>query len=1235
MRLNGEAVTNAPAWRCITCSIATASERPYHYIRPALLALSAAILLAACGGGSGNPREAKAIIGAAGGTVQGPDGVQVVVPAGAVEEDVEIRIARSAKGAPALPAELKGRAVVYEITPHGLGFDRPVTIRLPLSAPPDDDTTVLVAEPGGGWDSAATTAHDRYLAVERNTLSWFTSTYLGVNFGACAPARGDPYACVYPTLRPEGEIDVRPAEAWPAPRGLWPEVVRPSSISWPMTVTAARDCVNGEVTVYRRFVPLGTPFTVSIPYQDVARLPVSLTAVPTNSKRGSGTAIYTANVSAGDRHKVALRFVFSCRRLYNGKEYRALLDAGYVAAVPSTPGAPTLSQSPRSVTASAGASATFSVTASAPNTLVVAWQRSNDSGATWITVASGVNLTSYTLDPAQVSDSGVYYRAQVCNQLGMELNCVTSSVATLTVIAATTAPVFTQQPQSISVIEGERASFTAVATGTPAPQVAWFRVGNPDVAVGTVCAAPATGNSTSCTYTTPPLALSDSGLQFRAHAENGAGDVFSTTATVTVTAVPVAPRFTTQPSDVTVTVGQNATFSVTAIGTAPLSYQWQRDGADIAGANAASYTLTNAQLADSGARFRVVVENAAGVASSVEALLTVVPSPVPPAQPGSCTSSNPAGWCWVQPSPHSNTLSALAIDGTTVQAIGRRTAMRSANGGTNWQTTFNVLDITWYDVAAPGSGVLVGAGRDQILGIEQGIYRSTDAAQTWTQVLAEEVYSLAFASATEGVAVGRGIWRTADGGRTWSVIEAPSVTATLTRVVSPAPGIYVAIGYERNPLIRRSVDGGLTWSFPSPTTSAQLLDVDFGSATTGVIIVADGSLLRTTDGGATWSAPIPVATPNVLDVVAFAGANTVTAMDSSGRTYRSTDAGRNWVTGEDLGAAGAEGIARMRFRTATEGYAVGRYGQIWRTRDAGASWTLLSGGDDFVSFASVKFGSGVGLAADRSSVYRTVDGGTSWTVLASPRVFPSDVAVLDASTYLAAGATGISRSTDAGQTWSVTYTLPRGQNLHAIDFSPPPVGGTPTIAVAVGSEDGVGGVVLRTTDGGQSWTPIGVGTVPRLLTVAFNPYQPENAIAAGAQGALLSTTDAGATWTLVRSSGIDANDTITAVRFGPGVVLATSLDGLIYRSADGGQTWTQVYASPRGSLHGLAFVGASEAVAVGRDGEIVHSPNAGLTWTVVDAPITVSLSGVAATAAELVAVGDGGTILRNTQGGAP
>ncbi|HZU42872.1 MAG TPA: immunoglobulin domain-containing protein [Terriglobales bacterium] len=84
-----------------------------------------------------------------------------------------------------------------------------------------------------------------------------------------------------------------------------------------------------------------------------------------------------------------------------------------------------------------------------------------------------------------------------------------------------------------------------------------------------------------------------------------------------------APTITAQPSNQTVAVGQTATFSVTATGTPPLSYQWQRNGANISGATGASYTTPPVTNADNGAQFKVVVSNSLGNVTSNAATLTI------------------------------------------------------------------------------------------------------------------------------------------------------------------------------------------------------------------------------------------------------------------------------------------------------------------------------------------------------------------------------------------------------------------------------------------------------------------------------------------------------------------------------------------------------------------------------------------------------------------------------------
>jgi Immunoglobulin I-set domain len=91
-----------------------------------------------------------------------------------------------------------------------------------------------------------------------------------------------------------------------------------------------------------------------------------------------------------------------------------------------------------------------------------------------------------------------------------------------------------------------------------------------------------------------------------------------------------APSITAQPADMSVTLGQSAVFMVAAAGSAPLTYQWEKSGAAIAGATSASYTTPAATSADNGSTYLVVVTNSAGSVTSNSAVLTVttgIPAP--------------------------------------------------------------------------------------------------------------------------------------------------------------------------------------------------------------------------------------------------------------------------------------------------------------------------------------------------------------------------------------------------------------------------------------------------------------------------------------------------------------------------------------------------------------------------------------------------------------------------------
>ena len=260
---------------------------------------------------------------------------------------------------------------------------------------------------------------------------------------------------------------------------------------------------------------------------------------------------------------------------------------------------PAISIQPVSTTVNQAASASFSVTATG-TTPTYQWKKNGAdlAGATSATL----NLTN-----VQTSNAGSY-TVLVTNAAGSVL----SSVTTLTVIVPLS---ITVQPVSVTANLGASASFSVTATGT-SPTYQWKKAG-----------VNITG-ATIATLSFGTLLATDSG-SYTVTATNAAGTLTSSTVTLTVIS---PPTISTQPVSISPNLGASASLSVTATGGAPYTYQWQKGGADVTGATAATLSFATLSSTDAGS-YTVVVINAAGTVTSNAAILTVVVTPTIAVQP--------------------------------------------------------------------------------------------------------------------------------------------------------------------------------------------------------------------------------------------------------------------------------------------------------------------------------------------------------------------------------------------------------------------------------------------------------------------------------------------------------------------------------------------------------------------------------------------------------------------------
>ena len=195
------------------------------------------------------------------------------------------------------------------------------------------------------------------------------------------------------------------------------------------------------------------------------------------------------------------------------------------------------------------------------------------------------------------------------------------------------APSIVGPPANVTVTAPASASFSVVATGTAPLSYQWRRNGT------------AIPGATSASYAMDATAESDNGASFSVDVSNSVSTVTSASATLTVNAAAVAPTITTPPANVTVTAPAQAAFSVVATGTAPLSYQWRRNGTAIPGATNSTYVMNPTAVSDNGALFSVDVSNSVSTVTSASATLTVNAAAVAPSittPPANVTVTAPA-----------------------------------------------------------------------------------------------------------------------------------------------------------------------------------------------------------------------------------------------------------------------------------------------------------------------------------------------------------------------------------------------------------------------------------------------------------------------------------------------------------------------------------------------------------------------------------------------------------------
>lgn len=198
-----------------------------------------------------------------------------------------------------------------------------------------------------------------------------------------------------------------------------------------------------------------------------------------------------------------------------------------------------------------------------------------------------------------------------------------------------------------------------------------------------------------------------------------------------------------------------------------------------------------------------------------------------------------------------------------------------------------------------------------------------------------------------------------------------------------------------------------------------------------------------------------------------------------------------------------------------------------------------------------------------------------------------------ASAYLSTGAT-------ADRSWFWQNQLPQGNPLRAMSW----------VGTSTGWAVGVNGTVLKTADGGSSWTVQDPATHNDLTGVSFATANIGWTV--GISGTIKKTVDGGTTWTS-QTSGTSANFrwvSFASSNIGVAVGDAGSSTVTIRYTSDGGATWRAAATTSTVGLTGVQMVSTTVGWAVGGTGQILKTVDGGATWTVRPSPTTAGLASI-------------------------
>ncbi len=538
-------------------------------------------------------------------------------------------------------------------------------------------------------------------------------------------------------------------------------------------------------------------------------------------------------------------------------------------------------------------------------------------------------------------------------------------------------------------------------------------------------------------------------------------------------------------------------------------------------------------------------------------------------------------------------LEDLAIDPTDSDNIylasNNGQVFKSNNQGDNWVEITNNLPISQRRQGNMNIAVAkVGNPQPIYIGNWQGIYKSIDDGQTWTQIdkapLSDNPYIYDLVLDNQDniyVSSSAGLYKSADGGGSWNTLSSQQYLDNLTFAPSNNSILYASKGSK----VYQSIDGGINWTSKSNGLPASInnifsLAIDPTGTKTVYACVESYSkdevpvraVYKTVDGGDSWTQVITLSPAASGKNIAI-GTNTHIYLAGIG-INKSTNNGGNWslmnnglphyVTINDM-AIDLKNTGTIYFVNWRGVFKTTDYGVSWETRNANLNIyysPLYSWYQQFKTIAIDPNSSNTIYLAGCKGCYKSTDGGNNWGSITnglSPQYFDLTKIVIDPkNSNLIYAVTSewnkIYKTTNGGNNWN-NISLSINDIFTNLFITP----GTSTL-YGIG---GWNGGIYRSNDQGQSWTKLLLPGDMQISTIVFgsNTSGSLTLYASGYErfyqetiDKTLKSTDDGNSW--IEINDVAVSSLIIHPQF-PFLFYGISEDGVI-KSSDEGKNWACV-----------------------------------------------------------------------------